>query len=688
MTKKINTEKNLPKGCKECELGVIQKITIDLKRNLKRVKKIRIALVGQPNSGKSTFFNSLSVHKVNTANYYGTTVEYHVTTIFIKNYEIELIDLPGIYSLNYSDLAEKVTFEIITNVREEFKIDGIIQIVEAVSLPHALLLTLDLLTLDIPMVIALNMFDEARIKGVEIDIKLLENFLGIPVIPTVAIKGENTLKCILKLIAILDKSDYLESSDTTSFGGFIKEGNDLFYRASFSKEELPKVVEAYKKLWKSMVKEIFDATNCHFEKCKLVPACLMNIEKYAPNLISLANVRDEILKLKSNIIMSISSYVFSTSRPKPTFEDIIDKFVLHRFWGYSILVMVLFCAFYLAYFIGNFIADKIDIVTDPISDMVDQWAKSYGLLAPLITGFKDGLLGGIGIVIPYLVPFLLFISILEDSGYIPRMMYLIDGLLRPLGISGRSVLSFVLGLGCNVSAIMSLRGLTKYNERILAGIVIPFVPCSARTVVIMALVTGTLGVLWGLSLYLFSLIVIVGVLFLINKLSRFSLHHFMIHIPPYRIPSIKLVGMKIWLRFRTFVFTAWPILILGTIILNYLSYFQLDKHINNIFSFVTVSLLGLPKETGIPLIFGLLAKEYALVMLYSALGTENIKSIMNDLQIFVFSIFILLYTPCISTIAVQVREIGLKFAVISILLSVSTALLSSFIASRMLSFIL
>ncbi|MCS7244349.1 MAG: ferrous iron transport protein B [Candidatus Calescibacterium sp.] len=677
----------VPKGCQECELGSIQKTVTELKKNLRRTKRLRVALVGQPNSGKSTFFNSLSNYKVNTANYYGTTVEYHLTTIFIKNYEIELIDLPGIYSLNYSDLAEKVSFEILTNVRDEFKIDGIIQVVETSSLPHALLLTLDLLTLDIPMVIALNMFDEARIRGVNVDIQLLQDFINVPVIPTVSIKGENTLKCVLKLIEVIENTSLINDEDSviSNYSFNIKNGS-LFYRASFSKEELRDVINSYKRLWKSMVKDIFDSTNCHFENCKLVPACLMNIEKYAPNMKSLANVRDEILKLKSNIIMSISSLVFSVQKPSPTFEDLIDRFVLNRFWGYLILILVMFFTFYVAYFLGNIIADKIDSVVDPLSAKVDDLFKDYGILNPLIIGFKEGFLGGIGIVIPYLIPFLFFISLLEDSGYIPRMMYLMDGFLKPLGISGRSVLSFVLGLGCNVSAIMSLRGLTKYSERIFAGMVIPFVPCSARTVVVMALVTGTLGVWWGLSLYLLSFLIIVTVLLLINKLSKFNHLYFMVHIPPYRVPSLKSIFSKIWLRFKTFVFTAWPVLILGTIVLSYLSYFQLDRSINNVFSFLTVGLLGLPQETGIPLIFGVLAKEYALVMLYSALNTDNIKMVMTNLQIFVFSVFIMLYTPCISTIATQVKEIGWKYTVISIILSVSTAIIVSFIISKLLYF--
>lgn len=694
--RKINLEfsTNLPKECKNCDLGNI----VELKKNLKRTKKLRIALVGQPNSGKSTFFNSLSNYKVNTANYHGTTVEYHLTTIFLKNYEIELIDLPGIFSLNYSDLAEKVTFDILTNIRDDLKLDGIIQVVDTSTLPHALLLTLDLITLDLPIVIALNMFDEARIKGVKVDIELLSKILNIPVIPTVSIKGENTLKTIIKLIEKiekvekmeklekvekLEKPDNIDSSDFDYDINYNFAKNNLIYKACFSKEELPQIIESYKKLWKNLINDIFNNTNCHLENCKLIPACLMNIEKYAPNLKSLANIRDEILKFKSNIIISLSSLVFSVDKPNPTFDDIVDKFVLHKFGGYVILFFIIIATFYLAYFLGSTIADSIEIITSPFSKFIDDYSSNLGYLAPILVGMKEGILGGLGIVIPYLLPFLFFISILEDSGYIPRMMYLMDNFLKPLGISGRSVLSFVLGLGCNVGAIMSLRGLTNYNERIISGIVIPFVPCSARTVVIMSLVTGYLGFMWGIGMYLLSFLVILSILLLINKISRNRLSYFMLHIPPYRLPSMKNIFMKMWIRFKSFVFSAWPILILGTVILNYLIYFKIDNQINALFSFFTVGLLGLPEQTAIPLIFGVLAKEYSLVILLSSLNTENIKMVMNNYQIFVFSVFILLYTPCISTISTQVREIGWKYTFISIVLSFLSASIVSILLGKL-----
>ncbi len=689
-------------GCQNCELT---STNVRIK-NLKRTKKLTIALVGQPNSGKSTFFNSLSNYKVNTANYPGTTVGFNSTTIYVKDYQVEILDLPGLYSLNYSDLAEKITFEILTNSDKSFKIDGIIQVIETASLPHSLLLTMDLITLDIPIVIALNMFDEARIKGINVNIPKLQEIFNLPVIPTISIKGENTFLTVLKLIELIEKTRKNHSIDSRSKLSESNKDqqnyklpdmtnqkltyyndekiNNLLYKIHFSENELPYIVKNYKEIWKKLMKDIFQSTDCHIENCKVIPACLMNIEKIAPNMISLANIRDELLKLKSNIITSISSFVFSLGEPKPTFDDLVDKYVLSKKSGYFILFGIFFIAFYLAYFTGNFTADKMEIIFGFFDNYISNFSENLGILKPLIDGIKDGIFGGIGIVIPYLIPFIFFMSLLEDSGYIPRMMYLVNDFLKPFGITARSVLGFVLGLGCNVSAIMSLRGAMNNNERILAGMVIPFITCSARTVVLMALVVGYLGALWGIFMYILAFTVAFTMLLIINKFLKFSMQSFMIHIPSYRFPSLKNILSKVWLRFKSFVYSAWPVLILGTITINYISYFQIDGYINSFLSFFTTKLLGLPDETGIPLIFGILAKEYALVMLFSAFGTQDIKSVMTNLQIFTFCVFMLLYTPCLSTIAVQTREIGLKYTIYSIILSFLSATLISFMLNKLI----
>ncbi|MGB9637820.1 MAG: ferrous iron transport protein B [bacterium] len=694
--KRINNDINI--GCEKCEISNLNRKVV----NYKGYKKLRIAIVGQPNSGKSTFFNSLTNFKVNTANYSGTTVNYHITSIIVKNYEIELIDLPGIYSFCYSDLAEKVTFEILT--KEE--IDGIIQVIESPSLAHSLVLTLDLLTLDIPMVIALNMIDEARSKGVFINSELLENLLNIPVIETIATKGYNSYKTVIKIINEIEQKNNrnynkdLENKvfNNVIFNTTVNNIENYINKDSLQIQELKYIIKEYKNIWRNLIDDVFKSTNCHIKDCKLMPACLMNIEKMELENKDYLNyylkIRNELLKIKSFIIKNINDLVIKYDKPKPTLDDILDKVVLHNFWGYILLSIILLITFGLVFVVGNKLGDISEFLANQFWSFLKVNAvinylnnTSYSFITPLIQGIVDGINGGLGIVLPYLIPLVLFISILEDSGYIPRMVYLFDNILRKFGFSGRSILAFILGYGCNVTAIMSLRNLTTSTERILAGIVIPLIPCSARTVVIMALVTAYLGPIWGVSMYLFSLLVLSLVLLIIQKISNLKYPTLIMHIPSYRFPTFKSLIFKTYLKVKSFIYTALPVLILGTILLNYFAYFHLEGIINKSLSLLTVNILSLPEVVGLPLIFGVLAKEYALALLYSALKTENVLSVMTVSQVLVFTVFVMFYTPCISTIATQIREIGTKYTLYSIVLSLSIALFVSIIVKFALTLI-
>jgi ferrous iron transport protein B len=694
--KKIDNDINI--GCEKCEISNLNRKVV----NYKGYRKLKIAIVGQPNSGKSTFFNSLTNFKVNTANYSGTTVNYHITSIIVKNYEIELIDLPGIYSFCYSDLAEKVTFEILT--KEE--IDGIIQVIESPSLAHSLVLTLDLLTLDIPMVIALNMIDEARSKGVFINSELLENLLNIPVIETIATKGYNSYKTVIKIINEIEQKNnrnYNKDLENKGFNNVIfnttvNNIENYINKDSLQIQELKYIIKEYKNIWRNLIDDVFKSTNCHIKDCKLMPACLMNIEKMELENKDYLNyylkIRNELLKIKSFIIKNINDLVIKYDKPKPTLDDILDKVVLHNFWGYILLSIILLITFGLVFVVGNKLGDISEFLANQFWSFLKVNAvinylnnTSYSFITPLIQGIVDGINGGLGIVLPYLIPLVLFISILEDSGYIPRMVYLFDNILRKFGFSGRSILAFILGYGCNVTAIMSLRNLTTSTERILAGIVIPLIPCSARTVVIMALVTAYLGPIWGVSMYLFSLLVLSLVLLVIQKISNLKYPTLIMHIPSYRFPTFKSLIFKTYLKVKSFIYTALPVLILGTILLNYFAYFHLEGIINKSLSLLTVNILSLPEVVGLPLIFGVLAKEYALALLYSALKTENVLSVMTVSQVLVFTVFVMFYTPCISTIATQIREIGTKYTLYSIVLSLSIALFVSIIVKFALTLI-
>ena len=246
------------------------------------------------------------------------------------------------------------------------------------------------------------------------------------------------------------------------------------------------------------------------------------------------------------------------------------------------------------------------------------------------------------------------------------------------------MISFVLAYGCNVPAIASIRNIPSANERVLAGMSIPLIVCSARTVVIMALVTALLGPWWGLSIYVLSAIVVVLTLNLLYRQLRFSPAGLIMHMPPYRIPYLKPLLQKLYLRLKVFFTDAWPLLIAGTIVLELLAFYNVDSIINSAFSWLTSGLLGLPEQVTVPLLFGVLAKELALVMLAQSLNTDNLLTALSLGQIVVFTLFTTFYTPCISTIGMQLKMIGPRYTALSIAISVAIALTIAFIARLIL----
>ena len=287
-----------------------------------------------------------------------------------------------------------------------------------------------------------------------------------------------------------------------------------------------------------------------------------------------------------------------------------------------------------------------------------------------LKGLIEGFLGGVEIVLPYAIPLMLILALLEDSGYLPRLAYVADSFFRFLGLSGRAVIPFITGYGCTVPAIMGLRSIPDERERRLAALLVPLVPCSARTVVLLALLVPLIGPVWGFGFYLFNLLVVAVVGKALERILRLRTPGLIMAIPPYRVPSAKVILWKIFLRMKDFFTWAWPILIVGSVALELGGYYNVNSVISSVFKWFT-DLLHLPKETTIPLLFGLLKKELAVPMFYNAI--EPIKDSVTFGQKLRFSMFTLFYIPCISTIAVIWKEFGGRWALLSSLINLVTA---------------
>jgi ferrous iron transport protein B len=274
-------------------------------------------------------------------------------------------------------------------------------------------------------------------------------------------------------------------------------------------------------------------------------------------------------------------------------------------------------------------------------------------------GIMEGLAGGIGIVLPYLLPFLIGMAILEDVGYLPRMAFLMDAFMHRIGLHGKSILPFVLGYGCNVPAIMATRILETPRDRFITALLATMVPCAARTTIIYALVAYYIGPGAALSVYFLNILVIA----LTGKVLTYFMPEItpglILEVPSLKMPSAKVVLAKTWLRMKEFIFIAWPLLIASSAVLSFLEYMKGDKAINSILSPLT-SVLGLPEAVGTTLIFGILRKELSLLMLFQALGTMDVSAVMSHEQIMVYTLFVLFYVPCVATVAVLSKELGYK----------------------------
>ena len=538
---------------------------------------MRFALIGQPNCGKSTLFNQVAGYKAETGNFSGTTVTFTESKVRLNGKVIQLVDLPGTLTLRGSNLAETEVLRYI----DSHEVDAIINVIDATHLTQGLELTLELLKVKRPVVIAMNMMDEASRLGLQIDGKSLMSKLGVPVLPLVASRGHGV------------KALFLTTMEST-----LHEGTG---RAPILGSE------------------------SDYQRHKLA---------------------GELAK----------TYVSQGER-RVSWRDRLDDILLHPLWGYLALVVILFIFFQIVYGLGRMIESPLLALFNTLNSQVTNLIGANSFWGELITGLIQGVSGGISIVLPYLVPFLLGLGLLEDVGYLPRIAFLMDGLMHRLGLHGKAIVPFILGYGCNVPAVMSTRILDERKDRIIASTLAVLVPCAARLSVVFGLVAFYLGPLWALGVYLFNMFVIALMGRVLTRLLPEDTPGLIMEMPHYRIPTLKNVLNKTWFRVHEFIVEAWPLLIIGSAILAGLTYFKLTPAIDWLVRPITWS-LGLPTETGVPLIFGILRKELSLVMLRQALGVSEFSAALTPGQMLTFTIFVVFYIPCLATLSVLRRELG------------------------------
>lgn len=612
---------------------------------------MRIALMGQPNSGKSTIFNHVAGYKVVTSNFPGKTVEYTLTKFNLFGQTIEVVDLPGTYSLTSFDLAELEARKYLL----KGNVDVVINVMDASLLSRSLELTLQLLELKLPMVICLNMIDEAERKGIKIDVEKLSKILGVPVVPAIALKG----KGVKELFSVAYKTGEEKRIGKTL--NFSKDVEEVIEQLS-TQIKKKQIAQEFNVPIRFLALKYLENDSYFMENFENTEKDIFNKINYFQNLLREVHGRPPDVVVSSerhHLSMNIYESVVSLTRPHTSLIDYLDNILMHPIFGYVFLVLILYLFFNLVFTVGKMVEEPLLDYFYRTIPLMERSIDSETLLFSVISGIIEGLAGGIAIVLPYLFPFLFGLAILEDLGYLPRIAFLLDVFLHKIGVHGKAIIPFILGYGCTVPAIMATRILESERDRFITSVLATMIPCAARMTIISALVAFYINPQAALAIYILNIIVIIISGKILSRLLPEVTPGMILEIPAYHVPSIKVTLAKTWLRMKEFILIAWPLLIVGSTILSLLQYFKADMLINNFLSPLT-SLLGLPLVVGTTLIFGILRKELSMLMLIQAIGTPNVAAVMSTTQIMTFTIFVIFYVPCVATIAVLWKEIGSK----------------------------
>ncbi len=609
---------------------------------------MRIALIGQPNCGKSTLFNQIAGYKAETGNFSGTTVTFTESKVRVQGQIVDVVDLPGTYSLAGTNPAEREVIRYLTSN----DVDIVINVLDASHLSHGLNMTVELLELRVPMIIALNMMDEADRLGIRVDAPGLAEILGVPVIPMIATKGrgikplflnalrvgqEGKLPNLLTYSADIERALMILSEDLEGVESFLNpralgmrliEGDSpITYQVL---EKVPELKEDLHSLRSSLKHDRGQS-----------PEWVINGER-------------------SGLAQNIAKRVIKQGKRHITFRDKLDDILLHPFFGYVALVAILYVFFQVVYSFGGVLEAPLMDLFRIIEDwMIGLFNRPEGIFAQVLIALVQGVSGGIAIVLPYLIPFLIGLGILEDIGYLPRVAFLMDALMHKVGLHGKSIVPFILGFGCNVPAVMSTRILEDRRERFISAALATMVPCAARLSVVFGLVAFYLGPVLALAIYIFNLLVIAITAKVLSMIVPDKSPGLILEMPVYRIPTVRTVFSKAWWRIREFIVEAWPLLIIGSVVLSLLNYWQISPILNTI-TLPLSWVLGLPKEVGVPLVFGILRKELSLVMLGQALGSMEFSSVLTPVQMITYAVFVVFYVPCLATMMVIRKELGGK----------------------------
>jgi len=621
---------------------------------------MEIGLIGQPNAGKSALFTKLTGIGAISSNYPGTTVEFQEGSVVRKGVRLNFHDLPGTYSLTGITDDELVA----TRLLAEKQLDVVVAVADATRLEQSLVLIFQLIELGFKVVVALNQMDVAK-RRCSLDVESLRGILGLPVVPTVAITGEG----VETLVEVLVEGNYQPSGFAVRYDRHIETLlEDLCVHPDCRTGKFPKRGALLKLLEGN---RFFSEQFSEQFKARVQEAMVEFKADHGEDIDVHIN-RD-----RYGEAGRVANGVISNRIPPRRISDRISDATLRPHTGIPILIAVLGAIFLVIVFVGGWLEGALLALYNAIvGDFFLELAEWIGgpLGEAIAMGIDLSLQAILAIVIPYIMLFYLMLGLLEDSGYLPRVVVLLDGVMHRIGLHGRAVIPMIVGMGCNVPAILSTRVLESKRERlILAVIIVIAVPCSAQTAVIIGTVGTFAGAIWALGIYAILIAILLLLGRILHRALKFEPTSLAMEIPELTLPRPKNVLWKTWVRTKDFFVVAFPILLAGSIILEILMAFGVLQAFVEPLAPFTEGFLGLPPITIIALIFGILRKEMGLQLLVVLFGTADLSTVMTPEQLFVFALIMATYMPCLSALAVLSREFGWKDALKVTLASVTIA---------------
>ncbi len=632
-----------------------------------------LALAGNQNCGKTTLFNQLTGSNQHVGNFPGVTVEQKSGQVRGQK-NCTVVDLPGIYSLRPYTAEEIVTRDYILRQKP----DGIINIVDATNLERNLYLTLQLLTLRVPMVLALNMMDELTGNGGSIDVKKMAQTLGIPVVPICAATADGVSELVDEAVRAAEGKilpqvyDFCEpgpvhrcihavchqiEDHAQAAGICTRFAATWLIEGDASMEEVLRLDQNEKELIEHSVLQMEQERGLD-RNAALADMRYSFIEKL---------VKDAVVKPKES------------RQHKRSVQA--DKILTGKYTAIPIFIGVMFLIFFLTFHvIGAFLSDLLALGIDRLTQIVDAALTAYGLNPVVQSLIIDGIFEGVGSVLsflPVIVTLFFFLSILEDTGYMARVAFVMDKLLRRIGLSGKSIVPMLIGFGCTVPAVMATRTLPSERDRTMTILLTPFMSCSAKIPIygfFSAAFFPEHAALVMIALYLFGILMgILAALVLEKTAFRGRPVPFVMELPNYRLPSVKSVALLLWEKAKDFLERAFTVIFLATIVIWFLQSFDtrlnvvtdsagsllaiIGRHIAPVFA-----PLGFADwRCAAALISGFIAKESVVSTLEILLGTSALGALFTTKSAVSFLVFTLLYTPCVAAIAAIRREVGSGF---------------------------